>query len=315
MQPIPDRSLPDCPDIRQYRKQAKELVKSSSQAEALARIRHHHPRWNQFSEPDRLRFKLTDAQLVIAREHGFDSWPGFVAHINALNARSQAPPRPGSKKSPELLSITLSSVVLDAELGWAVSSARGLIVLAHSSGSSRYRPAFRQVALAFNEAGWNSLSLDLLTDDEELYDSALLDDFRLLGGRLVAVTDWIAQQTQLSALPLGYWAAGIGAAATIFASGERASVVRALVSSGGRPDLAGSSFWKVKAPVLLIAGGADSVGLGFNRLSDSLFPPQSVHSFKIVSGAGPHFDTPETQSQAIALACDWFHQYLPHKEG
>ena len=314
MQSIPDRSLPDCPDIRQYRKQAKELVKSSSQAEALARIRHHHPRGNQFSGPEPPRFKLADAQLVIAREHGFESWPRFVARINALNTQQQVSLERGIDKSPELLNIALPGVVLDAELGRA-SHAQGLIVLAHASGSSRYRPAFRQVALAFNEAGWNSLSLDLLTDDEELYDSALVDDFRLLGGRLAAVTDWIAQQPQLGALPLGYWAAGIGAAATIFAAGERASVVRSLVSSGGRPDLAGSSFWKVKAPVLLIAGGADSVGLGFNRLSDSLFPPQSVHSFKIVSGAGPHFDTPATQSQAIALACDWFHHYLPHQEG
>jgi putative phosphoribosyl transferase len=313
MQPMPNRALPVRPDIRQYRKQAKELVKAASHAETLARIRRHHPRWNSIAGPDPPSFKLTDAQLVIAREHGFESWPRFVAHINELNAQQPPPTQRGIDKSPQLLSIALSSVVLDAELGRG-SHARGLIVLAHASGSSRYRPAFRRVALAFNAAGWNTLSLDLLTDDEELYDGALADDFRLLGGRLAAVTDWIAQEPQLDALPLGYWAAGIGAAAMIFAAGERASVVRALVSSGGRPDLAGSSFWKVQAPVLLIAGGADSVGLGFNRLSDTIFPPHSVHSFRIVPGANQHFDTPETQSQAIALACDWFHQYLPRKE-
>ncbi len=311
-----DRKLPAQPDLRQYRKQAKELVKAANSTEALARIRRHLPRWQQSSGPDPPSFKLADAQLVIAREHGFVTWPQFAKHVEAAHAeKSSAAQHTDAVAKPSLWSIAVAGAELDAELGLVVQP-RGLVVMAHASGSSRYRPAFRHVARAFNQAHWATLSVDLMTDDEELNNDGIESDFRLLGNRLMAVTDWIARQPLFGTLPLGYWAAGMGAAAMVFAAGERAAVVGALVSSGGRPDLAGSSFWRSLAPTLLIAGGADSVGVGFNRFSASIFPPHNTCSFKIVAGATQRLDTPEAQGQAIALACDWFHQYLlPRKEG
>lgn len=312
-----DRTLPPHPDLVQYRKQAKQLLKAfaAKDTDVIARIHRHHPRWQEASDsdPDPPRFKLSDAQLVIAREHGFESWPKFVGHVETLNAAPAIANNADAK--PVLLRIEVANAELDAEQG-LVAKPQALVLLAHASGSSRYRPASRHVASEFNKAGFSTLSVDLLTDEEELNNGELEHDFRLLGTRLIAVTDWIAQQPQLRGLPLGYWAAGIGAAAMVFAAGERVSAVAAMVSSGGRPDLAGSSLWKVKAPTLLIAGGADSVGTGFNRLSASLFSPQQTCSFKVIAGANQYFETPQAREQAIALACNWFHDYfVPHKEG
>ncbi len=312
-----DRTLPPRPDLAQYRKQAKQLLKAfaAGDADVLTRIRRHHPRWRESSDPDPPLFKLADAQLVIAREHGVESWPKFVGHIEAVNAQqSAAANNAETTAKPALLRIAVAGAELDAELGLA-AQARGLVLLVHASGSSRYRPASRFVASAFNQAAFTTVSVDLLTDDEELNNGELEHDFHMLGTRLLAVTDWIAQQPLLSALPLGYWAAGIGAAAMVFAAGERAAVVRAVVSSGGRPDLAGSSLWKLKAPTLLIAGGADRVGLGFNKLSASIFAPYQTYSLQVIAGATQRFETPEARDEATALACDWFHHYLSPQEG
>ncbi|HTQ98684.1 MAG TPA: hypothetical protein VMH83_01790 [Candidatus Acidoferrum sp.] len=310
-----DRTLPLRPDLGQYRKQAKQLVKTAGSAEAQARIRRHHPRWSALSDPDPPPFKLADAQLVIAREHGFESWPKFAAHIEALAAGLQPVPAIAeAAPKPALLRIVLQQVELDAE-AFGVAQARGLVLLAHASGSARYRPDTRQYAAGFNRAGFSTLSVDLLTDDEEVANGKLEFEIALLAARLIAVVDWMQAQPPFAALPVGCWACGAGAAAALHVAAERPRVVRAIVSNGGRADLAGSSLWKVQAPALLIVGGADSVGLGFNRLALSIFPKQVASAFKVIAGADPRFTTPAAREQATALACDWFQQHLLPREG
>lgn len=170
--------------------------------------------------------------------------------------------------------VSAGKVALAADLSLPPDAA-GLVVFAHGSGSSRHSPRNRGVAAALNRGAIGTLLIDLLTEDEELIDrrtNALRFDIDLLARRLVAITDWVGEQCNLKKLPLGYFGASTGAAAALAAAAERRDVARAVVSRGGRPDLAGPALGLVHAPCLFIVGGNDPVVLRLNREAIAKLP-------------------------------------------
>jgi dienelactone hydrolase len=191
--------------------------------------------------------------------------------------------------------------------------ARGLVLFAHGSGSSRHSPRNRSVAQALNDGGLATLLFDLLTRDEEAVDAAtatahLRFDIDLLGQRLVAVTDWIAQQPAAQRLPLGYFGASTGAAAALVAAAQRPALVRAVVSRGGRPDLAGPALLRVRAATLLIVGGRDPVVIQLNR--EAYGELACEKEIVIVPGATHLFEEPGTLDEVARLAGEWFRRHL-----
>jgi putative phosphoribosyl transferase len=188
----------------------------------------------------------------------------------------------------------------------------GIVVFAHGSGSSRFSPRNRFVAGVLNDAGFGTLLFDLLTPDEQQVDQRsghLRFDIRLLARRLIGVVDWLRQSEAVLGLSIGLFGASTGAAAALVAAAERPSVVCAVVSRGGRPDLAGETLREVKAPTLLIVGGKDTVVIGLNReASHSLGAPCRL---EIVPNASHLFQEPGTLEEVAQLARDWFQQHLP----
>jgi dienelactone hydrolase len=190
-------------------------------------------------------------------------------------------------------------------------AARGIVAFAHGSGSSRFSPRNRYVANVLERAGLATLLLDLLTQREEVVDqltAQLRFDIRLLADRLVAATDWLAQQPETRELGLGYFGASTGAAAALIAAAERADIVRAVVSRGGRPDLAGDALARVRAPTLLIVGGRDEVVIQLNKAA--LQQLRAEKRLEIVPGATHLFEEPGTLEEVARLARDWFLRYL-----
>lgn len=189
--------------------------------------------------------------------------------------------------------------------------ARGLVVFAHGSGSSRHSRRNRVVAEALQHAGFATLLADLLTREEEARDE-ITGEFRfnieLLGRRVVDVTDWIMSEPVTRILPVGYFGASTGAAAALVAAARRPEVVRAVVSRGGRPDLAGSALPNVKAPTLLIVGGRDVEVISLNRLALRQLPNTS--SLEIIPGATHLFPEPGALEAVTRLASDWFRTHL-----
>ncbi|MCU0265962.1 MAG: phosphoribosyltransferase [Actinomycetia bacterium] len=187
------------------------------------------------------------------------------------------------------------------------AAARGLVLFAHGSGSSRHSPRNRHVARLLGEAGLATLLFDLLTAAEE-HDRANVFDIGLLGGRLVAATRWVRGQPGLGALPVGYFGASTGAAAALWAAAEVDPPVAAVVSRGGRPDLAGPRLGAVRAPTLLVVGGHDPVVLDLNR--QALAALRCERRLDVVPGATHLFEEPGTLQQAAELARDWFLAHL-----
>ena len=186
---------------------------------------------------------------------------------------------------------------------------RGIVVFAHGSGSSRHSPRNRYVAEVLNEAGVGTLLFDLLTPGEER-NRANVFDIELLASRLVDVTGWLATQPDTASLPVGYFGASTGAGAALVAATDPRVEVGAVVSRGGRPDLAGRSLAKVVAPTLLIVGGRDQVVLELNRRAQAVIPGQC--EIAVVPGATHLFEEPGTLEQVAKLACDWFTDHLSH---
>jgi putative phosphoribosyl transferase len=185
--------------------------------------------------------------------------------------------------------------------------ARGLVVFAHGSGSSRFSPRNRQVSDVLHAAGIGTLLMDLLTEDEEQVDlrtRELRFDIGLLGERVVGAVDWAAQQAQ----PVGTFGASTGAAAALVAAAERPAAVTAVVSRGGRPDLAGDALSRVRAPTLLIVGGDDPVVLDLNRQARERLEAET--QLEIVPGATHLFEEPGTLERVSELARDWFLDWL-----
>lgn len=191
------------------------------------------------------------------------------------------------------------------------AGARGLIIFAHGSGSSRLSRRNRFVASVLNQAGFATLLLDLLTAPEEEIDAQtgrLRFDVSLLATRLVQATEWAAEENVLSGLAPAYFGASTGAAGALIASTEVMNRIRAIVSRGGRPDLAGPALERVKAPTLLIVGGADLPVVELNE--KALVQLQCEKKLEIVAGATHLFEEPGTLEQVAMLARDWFEHYL-----
>jgi putative phosphoribosyl transferase len=191
------------------------------------------------------------------------------------------------------------------------AAARGLVVFAHGSGSSRFSPRNRAVADVLNEAGLATLLMDLLTADEERADvrtRRLRFDIGLLGERVVGAVDRLAREPSLAGLPVGTFGASTGAAAALIAAAERPERVRAVVSRGGRPDLAGEALRRVHAPTLLIVGGNDREVIGLNHLAMEAIPGDCV--LELVPGAGHLFEEPGALRRVAELARDWFLKHL-----
>ena len=183
----------------------------------------------------------------------------------------------------------------------------GMVVFAHGSGSGRRSPRNRFVADVLATAGLGTLLFDLLTAEEE-QDRANVFDIGLLAGRLGAVTRWMHEQPGLAGAPVGYFGASTGAAAALWAAAEPGGEVAAVVSRGGRPDLAMPRLAEVRAPTLLIVGALDDAVLGLNREAQRRL--RCENHLAVVPGASHLFEEPGTLERAAGLARDWFTRYL-----
>jgi len=210
--------------------------------------------------------------------------------------------------------IATGPVTLEGDLA-IPEGARGVVLFAHGSGSSRQSPRNRFVAAALLEGGLGTLLFDLLTEEEEeqeRYTRHLRFDIGLLARRLVDVTDWLARRPEASGLKLGYFGASTGAGAALVAAAERPEAVGAVVSRGGRPDLAGEALTRVLAPTLLIVGGADTPVIDLNR--QAMARMAAPVSLVIVPGATHLFEEPGTLEEVARLARDWFERFLARSE-
>lgn len=190
------------------------------------------------------------------------------------------------------------------------SGATGIVIFAHGSGSGRHSPRNQEVAGALQEAGFATLLFDLLTAQEETIDQRTREyrfNIPLLGKRLVAVTDWLRDDPATAGLDVGYYGASTGAAAAIIAASRR-SDTKAVVSRGGRPDLAGEALDRVMAPVLLIVGERDEQVIGMNEAARERM--KGTAEMVIVPGATHLFEEPGTMEQVTAHAVDWFRTHL-----
>lgn len=208
-------------------------------------------------------------------------------------------------------------VVIDAERARLEGTlalpdgARGVVAFAHGSGSSRHSPRNRFVAGQLQEAGLATLLFDLLTDAEELADARdghLRFDIGFLAGRLLAAVRLLGEREETRALSLGLFGASTGAAAALVAAAEGPDVVRAVVSRGGRPDLAPEALPAVRAPVLLIVGGDDEPVIGMNRSAYERLGGRK--ELEIVPGASHLFEEPGALETVARLARDWFAAHL-----
>ena len=191
------------------------------------------------------------------------------------------------------------------------AEAPGVVLFAHGSGSSRHSPRNRAVAKALQGAGLGTLLIDLLTAEEERVDARtahLRFDIGLLARRLAAVVDWLDADAETAGLPVGLFGASTGGGAALVAAAERPDRVRAVVSRGGRPDLAGAALPNVTAPTLLIVGGDDVPVVGMNR--DAMARMTGNVRLEIVPGATHLFEEAGAMERVSALAADWFSRYL-----
>ena len=215
-----------------------------------------------------------------------------------------------SAQEQQSVRVPVGSAVLDGDLV-VPEGAVGAVILAHGGGNGRHRPRNEFVAGILNQGGFATLLLDLLTPTEEAVDrdtGLLRFDVDLLAERLVAVTDWLDGDPRTVGLPLGYFGASTGAAAALIAATERPDLVGAVVSRGGRPDLADRVLPLVEAPTLLIVGGEDPPSIALN--GQAMARLGAAHMLEIVPGAGQSFAEPGTLEQVAGLALAWFEQFL-----
>ena len=192
--------------------------------------------------------------------------------------------------------------------------ARGLVIFAHGSGSSRLSPRNRLVAAELQEAQFATLLLDLLTHDEEQWDSRtglLRFDIEFLATRLYGATTWAMTGGVSRELPIGYFGASTGAGAALVAAARAPEAIRAVVSRGGRPDLAGIALAEVRAPTLLIVGSRDDPVITMNR--DAMARMHARTELVIIPGATHLFQEPGTLEEVAGLARGWFNRFLPRE--
>lgn len=206
--------------------------------------------------------------------------------------------------------VGMGSVGLEGSLA-VPEGALGIVAFAHGSGSSRHSPRNRFVAAALREGRLATLLLDLLTTGEEAIDfetGHLRFDIDLLAGRLVAATDWLKERPATRGLSVGYFGASTGAGAALAAAAQRPDRVAAVVSRGGRPDLAGAALAHVEAPTLLIVGGDDLAVIDLNR--QAMRGLRCEKRLEIVPGASHLFEEPGTLEQVALLARAWFTRHM-----
>ena len=221
----------------------------------------------------------------------------------------------GSNVEERPVRVSADRVGLEGNLAFP-GSARGVVLFAHGSGSGRHSPRNRYVARALREAGLATLLVDLLTEEEEEVDLRtrhLRFDIGLLAQRLVGATKWLAQNSDTRNLRIGYFGASTGAAAALVAAAEHPKPVGAIVSRGGRPDLAGPALPRVAAPTLLIVGGNDFPVIDMNR--DALEQMRTEKRLEIVPGATHLFEEPGALEQVARLAAGWFVRHLDPEVG
>jgi pimeloyl-ACP methyl ester carboxylesterase len=214
----------------------------------------------------------------------------------------------------EAVRLPAGTVLLEGNLG-VPQNATGVVLFAHGSGSSRHSARNRAVAATFRQAGLGTLLFDLLSAEEEDMDAGtmlLRFDIALLGTRLMCAVDWMGSRAEAKALPMGLFGASTGAAAALVAAARRPAVVRAVVSRGGRPDLAGGALASVQAPTLLIVGEQDAEVLALNRQAKQAL--RCENELEIVPGATHLFEEPGTLDKVAQLARDWFLQKLGGKK-
>ena len=189
--------------------------------------------------------------------------------------------------------------------------AEGLVIFAHGSGSGRFSTRNNYVAGILNKNNLGTLLFDLLTAEEEKIDNYTAEyrfNIELLANRLIDVTDWLVKEPSLKGLKLGYFGASTGAAAALIAAAKRPSIIYAVVSRGGRPDLAMESLPEVKAPTLLIVGGNDFEVIELNRTAYKNIPAKK--KLEIIPGATHLFEEPGTLEEVARLSAEWFLKYL-----
>jgi dienelactone hydrolase len=226
-----------------------------------------------------------------------------------------ASPEPSNAiESPDARSATVVIPVLGASLEGSLTvpdDARGVVLFAHGSGSSRHSPRNRSVAAVLQEAGLATLLLDLLTAEEETIDRMtrhLRFDIALLSERLTAAIDWLAAASETRSLAIGLFGASTGAAGALRAAAARPELARAVVSRGGRPDLAGDALDGVRAATLLIVGAEDVPVIPLNESALARLP--GPHQLVLIPGATHLFAEPGALEQVAGLARDWLVQYL-----
>jgi putative phosphoribosyl transferase len=195
-------------------------------------------------------------------------------------------------------------------------AACGVVVFAHGSGSSRHSPRNRYVAGVLQDAGVATLLMDLLTHKEEIVDSRtahLRFDIDLLAARLTDAAEWLRRHRDTASLPIGYFGASTGGAAALLAAAEQPGVVRAVVSRGGRPDLAGAALPHVQSATLLIVGGADEPVIGLNRTALERLGTANKE-LVIVPDATHLFEEPGALEEVAKLAANWFTRFLQEEE-
>lgn len=207
------------------------------------------------------------------------------------------------------LTIPCGSIQLNGIL-MVPNDSRGIILFAHGSGSSRLSKRNQYVAKQFNDAKFATLLFDLLTPEEEQIDDSTRQfrfDIPFLATRLLAATEWVLHTPRIQTLPTGYFGASTGGGAAIVAA-DKSSSVKAVVSRGGRPDLAGKALSQITVPTLLIVGGDDTTVIAMNQ--EAMAQMQCVKQLEIVPGATHLFEEPGTLDEVARLAKDWFSRYL-----
>ena len=216
----------------------------------------------------------------------------------------------GRPSTERTVTIPIGSIALQGSLV-TPEPGLGVVLFAHGSGSGRHSPRNRYVAGVLQAGGIATLLIDLLTEEEEQVDLAtrhLRFDIPLLAERLVGAIDWLGGEPSTSALPVGLFGASTGGGAALMASVARLDRVRAVVSRGGRPDLADTALPKVVAPTLLIVGGLDDVVIALNQVA--MEQMRSETELRIVPGATHIFEEPGTLEQVAKLARDWFTRHF-----
>lgn len=216
-----------------------------------------------------------------------------------------------TNRRDKLVQIPANRVCLEGTLSIPEAS-QGIVLFAHGSGSSRHSPRNRAVAQVLYDANLAVLLMDLLTLEEEAIDQQtrhLRFNINLLANRLINATDWLIQQPQTHALRIGYFGASTGAGAALVAAARRTGVVQAIVSRGGRPDLAGTALAEVCAPTLLIVGGNDALVIALNQ--QALAQLRGEKRLAIIPGASHLFEEPGALEEVARQAREWFLRYLP----